>query len=181
MPVAFWRRFGFGHVYHLPLSEMPLCGGGSYFKGGAVGDAVQPVGDPLPRFDGRCFPGENQKGGLEGVLGVVVIAKEPEADAQDYGAMTSDEDFKGRFVLPPYKGLQQLPIRPPRPILRQYDPAQMLDDAVDLSGCQRSPSLAVKPGFCLILPGDGDLYTLFSSGPARPTDGRRNITLTNPS
>src|SRR6516162_1548375 len=56
--------------------------------------------------------------------------------------MTMDESFKGRFVILAYEGLQQLPIRPPRRILRQHDPAKMLNDPVYLSGCQVSPSLA---------------------------------------
>ena len=73
-PLVLLGRFGFGHLRHLLFSAPPLRCHGFHFHGGAEGDSIQPVGEPLPRLDGRRFSGEDQKGRLKSVLGVVVIA-----------------------------------------------------------------------------------------------------------
>ena len=60
--------------------------------------AVQPRAEPvrLPQRPGLA--GEEQEGGLEGVLGVVRVAEHLTADAQDQGPMPLQERDKGRLV-----------------------------------------------------------------------------------
>jgi hypothetical protein len=124
-PLVLLRRFGFRHLRHLLFSSTPLRSHGFRFQGGTEGDTVQPVGDPLPRPDGRRFAGEDQKGRLKGVLGIVVVVEKTAAHALDHRAVTMDQGFKGRFVLLVDEGRQQLPIRPACPILPQDGPAKM--------------------------------------------------------
>src|SRR5262249_40491376 len=95
------------------------------------------------RPDGRGLAGEDQKGRLKGVLGVVVVADDTATDAEDHRAMATDKGFKGRCVLLVDEGTEQLPIRPARPILLQHDPAKMPNHRVHLSRRHTCPPWSV--------------------------------------
>jgi hypothetical protein len=70
---------------------------------------------------------------LKGVLGIVVIADDTAADAEDHQAVATHKGFKGCFVLLVDEGCQQLPIRPARRILPQHGPSKMPNHCVHLS------------------------------------------------
>src|SRR6516225_6189368 len=79
MPKVWLGRSGFWHLGHLPLSYPSLgrcCPG---LQRCLVGHTVEPVGDQLPRQDRGGLADEDQKGGLERVLRVVVIAEDTAA------------------------------------------------------------------------------------------------------
>jgi hypothetical protein len=67
---------------------------------------------------------------LKGVLGVVMIADDTTANAENHRAVASNKGFKGRFVLLVDKGCQQLAISLARPALPQHGPAEVLDKPV---------------------------------------------------
>ena len=71
---------GFGQLLDLSLAHPPLRSQRSCFQGRAEGDSVQPVGDSVRRLDGRSLAGEDEKGCLPGILGVVVIPENATAN-----------------------------------------------------------------------------------------------------
>src|SRR5437879_5534195 len=84
------------------------------------------------------------------------------AHAEDHRAVTTQEGFKGCLVLPGDEGLQQLPVGHSCRILRQYGPAQMLDDRAHGTGCHQLPSVAGMAGpLFTISRSKPVLYTLF--------------------
>ena len=87
--------------------------------------AVKPIGEQFLWLYGRCFAGQNQKGRLKGVLGIVMVANDTTANAEDHRAVAMNEDVKGRFVLLLDEGSQQLPIRLARSVLLGHGPAKM--------------------------------------------------------
>jgi hypothetical protein len=163
-PLVLLGSFGCGQLRHLLLSASPLRRHGFRFHGRAEGDTVQPVGNLLPRPDGRRFAGEDQKGRLKGVLGIVMIADDTTADAEDHWAVTTDKGFKGRFVLLVDEGRQQLPIRPPRSILPRHGPAKMPDHHVHSSLRHSCPPRPVATDLYPLLPGESQFYSLFYGG-----------------
>src|SRR5262249_16452469 len=109
--------------------------------------------DPLPRTDGRPLAGEDQKGRLEGVLGIVMIADDPAADPEDHRAVTTDEGFKGRLVLLIKEGSQQLAIRPAHTLLPQRTPSRTpLCSICYSSSLFANPSLSPLTGTAPLLP-----------------------------
>ena len=114
-------------------------------EGHAVGDPVQPRAQRAAPGDRPRFAGEHQKGRLKGVLGVVVVADDAAADAEDHRAVTADEGFKGRFVPLLDEGGKQLTVRRPRRILPQHGPAKLPDHRVHPSRCHTSPPWSVAP------------------------------------
>jgi hypothetical protein len=101
---------------------------------------VQPVGDPLPRHDGRRFARENEKCSLECVLDGVVIAKDSVANAKDHRTMTAQKCFKGSFVMASDEGFEELSVSQPRTVQCQGSPAKVLNDGLHLGGRHLSPS-----------------------------------------
>jgi hypothetical protein len=75
------QRRGLGHVSHLPFPGAPAGGNRPGLQGGAAGDAVQPVADQLAGHDRGRPAGEDEEGGLEGVLGVLLVGQHAAADA----------------------------------------------------------------------------------------------------
>jgi hypothetical protein len=170
-PLVLLGGFGFGHLRHLLFSPPPLRRHAFRFQGGAEGDSVQPVGDPLPRPDGRCFACENQKGRLKGVLGIVVAVDDTAAHAEDHRAVATDEGFKGRFVLLLNKGRQQLPIPPACAILPQHRPAKMPDHRVHLRRRHTCPPCRSHPASTIHCP-VGVSFIHFFLPPSQPTADR---------
>ena len=77
--------------------------------------------------DRRRLADEDEEGGLEGVLGVVVVAEDAAADAPDHRAVPPHQGFQGRWLSAADEALQQLPIGQVRPF-RQQGAAKVLDD-----------------------------------------------------
>src|SRR5262249_29035990 len=156
-PLSLRGCFGFGHLRHLLLSPPPLRSHGFRFHGGAESNAVQPVGESLPRPDGRCFASEDKKGRLKSVLGVVVVGDNTTKDAEAHGAVTTDRAFKGRFALLLDEGPQQSPILPPSPILPQHGSAKMPKHRVYLSSRHTCPPRPVASDLYHSLPGQSQV------------------------
>src|SRR5207237_710875 len=116
-----------------------------------------------PWSDRRRFAGEDQKGRLEGVLGVVMIADDTTADAEDHRPVATDKGCKRRFVLLLDEGRQQLPIRPACSIVPQHGPAKMPNHPVHLSHCHTCPLWPVASDHYPLLPDQSRFYALFSS------------------
>src|SRR5262249_42342100 len=83
---------------------------------------------------------EDQEGGLEGVLGVVVIAEDPAAHGPDHRAMPAHQGGQRRLVPAAEVVLQQLPIGQARPTPQKHGPAQVLEDLARLA-CRHVVSL----------------------------------------
>ena len=63
----------------------------------AEGDAVEPAPDRFPVADGGGAADEDQEGGLEGVLGVVLVAEDRTADAEDHRPVTLEQGGERRL------------------------------------------------------------------------------------
>ena len=109
----------FGHGRHLLLPRPPPGGRRSRLQRRLVGHAVEPVGDHLPRHDGSRLADEDEEGGLEGVLGVVVAVEDPAADAPDHRAVPLHQGGERRFLAAAEVALQQLPIGQARPLVHE--------------------------------------------------------------
>jgi hypothetical protein len=111
VPEVVFGHGRFGHLRHLPLARPPLGGCGPRLQRRLLGHAVEPVGDHLPRYDRGRLADEDEEGGLEGVLGVVVIAQDTAAHTPDHRAMPTHQGCQSRLVTTAEVVLQQLPVR----------------------------------------------------------------------
>ena len=71
----------------LPQRRFPrraANGGDLRFEGGAVGDAVEPLAEPFGLTQAARLLDEYEERGLEGVFGVLVVAEDTPADAEDH-------------------------------------------------------------------------------------------------
>jgi hypothetical protein len=93
--------------------------------GQAGGDAVQPVAERRAAADDGGLLGEDQEGGLEGVLGILVVAQEPFANAQDERPVACDKCGKGRLIPAGAVQLQELVVGPVIGLGRGQGPKQM--------------------------------------------------------
>ena len=113
-----FRHGRFGHVRHLPLPR-PAAWRPSPSPSSAVWWATpySQLATISRGRDRRRLADEDEEGGLEGVLGVVVVAKDAAAHAPDHRAVPPHEGRKSRLVTAAEVVLQQLPDRsaPPRP------------------------------------------------------------------
>jgi hypothetical protein len=116
-----------GHVRHLRLLRPSFARQRPGFQRRLVGDAVQPVADLFARYDGRRLADENQEGRLERILGVVVVAEDPTAHAQDHRAQPSHQSLKGRFLASGDEAFQELSVRQTAIFPRKQSAAQVLD------------------------------------------------------
>ena len=69
--------------------------------GDPAGDPVEPGGDRAAVADRAGLAGQDEEDGLRGVLGVVAVAEDPAAGAQDHRRVTLDQDAEGglgRFI-----------------------------------------------------------------------------------
>src|SRR5439155_16512512 len=70
---------------------------------------------------------------LEGVLGIVVVAEGPAADAPDHRAMPTHQGCQSRPFTTAEVVLQQLPIGLLRPVAQKHRPAQVFEDPACLA------------------------------------------------
>ncbi|HEX5270403.1 MAG TPA: hypothetical protein VFW33_07955 [Gemmataceae bacterium] len=89
-----WGRHGRGPRLHLLAAAGAVPG----VAGQAVSHAVEPAGHGVGLADGGGFPGQEQEGGLEGVLGVVGVRQRAMADGEHHRAVPPDELGEGRLV-----------------------------------------------------------------------------------
>ena len=113
-PPVLLRGLGVGHLRHLHFPRPPPGGGPPRLQRRLVGDPVQPVADHLPRRDGRRLADEDEEGGLEGVLGVVV-AQQAAAHAPHHRAVPLDEGGEGRLVAALDEAAEQFAVAKPAP------------------------------------------------------------------
>ena len=81
----------------------------------AMRDAVQPARERVPDPEGSRLPGQHEEGGLEGVLGVMLVAEHAAADAQTIDPCRSTRARRppGAVLVPGGEPLQELGIRQP--------------------------------------------------------------------
>ena len=82
--------------------------------GHALGDTVEPTGHRLTLSDRYGPPRQDQERGLERILGVVRVAQDLAADAQDHRPVPLDqrrEPGLGRLITTAHEPLQELTIR----------------------------------------------------------------------
>jgi hypothetical protein len=78
------------------------------------------------------LPGECQEGGLEGVLGVLLVAKDAAADVQDHRPVPPHEGSKGSIIALSGETLQELRIRRLGGTLCPGQPPDVLKDKARL-------------------------------------------------
>jgi hypothetical protein len=77
-----------------------------------VGDPIQPTRQRGPAADGGCLAGQDEEGGLENVLGVLLVVKHPATQVEDHRAVPPYENGKRLHVFPAEKGVKEFLIRP---------------------------------------------------------------------
>ena len=80
--------FRLGQHRHLHFVNAPPGSQGPAVQGRPMSHAVEPVAEHVSGRDGSRLAREDKKRGLERILGVVVIAQNPPADAPDHGPVT---------------------------------------------------------------------------------------------
>jgi hypothetical protein len=76
-----------------------------------MGHAIEPTAYRRALANGAGLAGEDQKGRLKNVLGVLVMVEDPPADAQDRRSMPFHEGGEGGFVAAAREALEQLTVR----------------------------------------------------------------------
>jgi hypothetical protein len=66
---------------------------------------------------------------LEGILAVVVVAKNATADAPDHGTMSAHQGFQCHRLLTADKGFEKLSVSQVIPVAQHCGNAKVLDDA----------------------------------------------------
>jgi hypothetical protein len=74
------------------LVALAAATGGAGARGGADGDLMEPGADGVGGSKGASAAGEDEEGRLERVVGVVLLAEDPAAGAEDHRAVAVDED-----------------------------------------------------------------------------------------
>jgi hypothetical protein len=98
-------------VHDVPLFEAaPACEVRPGLACGAECDATEPGGESIGVAERAGLPGQDEEGGLEGVLGELVVAHELSADAQDHRAMAGNQRGEGGLVSPPDEPLEELAV-----------------------------------------------------------------------
>ena len=62
-------------------------------------DSVQPAAQRVAGADRAGIPGQNQEGGLEGVLDAVLVAQDGAAGGQNHGPVPRHQGLDGRLVV----------------------------------------------------------------------------------
>jgi hypothetical protein len=68
---------------------------------------VQPVSDEFAGANGRCLADQDEESGLEGVFGILPVAQNPFADAQNHWSVPAKQGLEGRPVPAGEERLQQ--------------------------------------------------------------------------
>ena len=100
-------------------------------QGHPVGDPVQPAGQGVPPADGRGPAGQDQEGGLHGVLDVLRAAQQRAAGRPDQPAVPARQGGEGRLVAVGHEPPQQLGVGPLRGRVAG-EAAEVTDDGMRL-------------------------------------------------
>ncbi len=122
-------RQGIGRsLAFLPLGLLAVPGSlGACLKGDAAGRPMQEAGDRLGLAERCRLAGEDQEGGLQGVLGVLDVMQHLPADAPDHRPMPLDQRGEGLFIVEPDQ-LHQLAVGKPAQLGAARQRAEMLQD-----------------------------------------------------
>jgi hypothetical protein len=85
------------HRNRPPLGRPPPTGRHAGADRGAAGDPMEPRTERVAHPERAGLPHQDQKGGLEGVLGVVVVAEDRAADPPDHRPVPLDQGREGRL------------------------------------------------------------------------------------
>src|SRR5262249_35735207 len=141
------RRRRLGGVGDLALAQSPFRPHRPRFPGRLRGDAVEPVADLLPRHDRGRAAGEDEEGGLEGVLGVVVVAEDPAADAPDHRPVALHQGLEGGLLATRDEAFQELAVGEPDERPRLEEGAEVPEAWVHAAGhrCVAPPAGLDRP------------------------------------
>src|SRR5262249_22190230 len=92
-----------------PLLAPP--GRGPSGRGGpAAPHSVERAGQGLALADRAGLPGQEEEGGLEGVLGILLLAQGAAADAQHHRPVPPQQRLERRLVVPGQEGVEQVTV-----------------------------------------------------------------------
>jgi hypothetical protein len=77
---------------------------------------------------------EDEKGGLEGVVNVVRVAKIGAADAENHRAVAGDDRLEGGVVAIANESIEELTLGQPRDAARSKESVDLAIDACELPG-----------------------------------------------
>ena len=102
-----------GHRRCLRLFPAPLLRLDAGLDARAVGDAVQPAAQGVAAPDRAGLPGQDEEGGLKGVLDVVLVPEDGPAGGQDHRPVPSHQGLERHLVLRAGVSGQELPVPEP--------------------------------------------------------------------
>ena len=94
----------------------------------------------------RCFPGQDEKSGLEGVLRVRLVAQDATAHAKYHWTMAADQRFQGEFLSALREATQKFVVAGIAAALRGCTLPHLLQDEVESGGRRHGPLLAGGAG-----------------------------------
>jgi hypothetical protein len=107
------------------------CGGlGPGLERHAVSHAVQPAGQGSVPAQAAQVLGEDEEGGLEGVLGVLGVLQDAPADAVDHRAVALHHGVKRRLVPGGKDPFDEVPVGLVGEQLRRHAPRHGTEEAV---------------------------------------------------
>jgi hypothetical protein len=115
------------HFSHLLLAGPTSNADSVYASCGPERNAIKPIPDGFPWRDRGCLAGEDEKGRLKCVFGVVDVTDNSLTESQDHRAVASNQHFEGRLVPPREEALQQLAVRQANAVLQVSGLAQVTD------------------------------------------------------
>ena len=123
-------RFGLGrdHFRRPPLFRPPPGFRGPRLEGRAVGYAVQPVADLLPRPDRSRFTDKNEERSLKCVLSVLLVAQDAPADGPDHRPVPADQRFEGGAVALAHESSHEVAVGQAGAVAGEYGLAKLLED-----------------------------------------------------
>jgi hypothetical protein len=93
--------------------------------GNAISNSIKPVTQEVAFPKAACLTNEDEKRGLEGILGIVDIAEQAPAQGQHHRSVPGEKDFKRRFVAALGKSFQELVIGARALSGRAHDPPKL--------------------------------------------------------
>ncbi|HZY83624.1 MAG TPA: hypothetical protein VFE78_02225, partial [Gemmataceae bacterium] len=131
------------HGGHLPFPLLPPDGCPCGVECRVMRDPVQPVRDHSFWHDGRGLASEDEKRGLEGVLGILMVGQDAAAYTPDHRAMPPHKGREGACVPLFDEAAEEFPIGRSRLVLLQDNSTKMLDGI----SRHRSPSTRLSSAF----------------------------------
>jgi hypothetical protein len=98
--------------------------------GKVIRHLIQPGSQRLAAADAGRLLGEDQKGGLEHILGVVPVPQDPAGDVEHHGPVPADQGHEGLLVMVRRKAIQQLFIRALVAARASHEPMDVVEGGV---------------------------------------------------